>query len=60
MLKINQIPVHNSNQIHKAFGHRDVGNISAPHLVWVIYGKVTQQVWIDFMACVYHAGFFFG
>jgi len=38
------VPVHDRYQVHKAAGHRNVGDIGRPHLVGVVDRQIAQQV----------------
>ena len=34
------VPIHDGNQVHEATGHRDVGNIRCPCLIWPVDHQV--------------------
>ena len=50
------IPVHHGHQVHKALGHRNVGDVAAPDLVGARDGHASQQVGIDAMGRLGLAG----
>jgi hypothetical protein len=40
-------PVHNDHQVEKALGHRDVGDVGAPHLIDPLDREPAEEVWED-------------
>ena len=42
--------VHHRREVHKAFGHGDVGRVQRPDLVGAYDGQLAQKVGVDFVA----------
>ncbi len=51
-----RIPVHHRAQVGVTFGHRDIGDVRAPHLVGVAHCQLPQQVRIDPVTFAWRAG----
>src|SRR5712672_54340 len=49
-------PVHDHYQIEKAFGHRDVGDVRAPHLIDPLDRDPTKQIRVDLVRRCRFAG----
>src|ERR1035437_6577132 len=52
--------IYNCTQIHKSSSHRNISNINAPDLIFMIYFQAFQKVWIYFVftvlpACIWLA-----
>ena len=39
-------PVHDGNQVHETFGHRNVGDVGCPYLVGTVNSESSQQIGI--------------
>jgi hypothetical protein len=49
-------PVHDHHQVEKAFGHRDVGDVRAPHLIDPLDRDPTKQIRVDLVRRCRFAG----
>jgi hypothetical protein len=49
-------PVHHRRQINKSFGHRDISDVGAPHLIATIDDQAPQQIRIHLMIRMPFAG----
>lgn len=52
------VPIHDRDEIHEAVSQRDVGDVTAPHLIGAIDRQTTQQVRIHAMANAWQRGLF--
>ena len=53
------VPIHDRHKIQEPASYWDVGNIGAPHLVWVINQHIPQQIWPDLMLRIFLTGIWF-
>jgi hypothetical protein len=41
------MPIHDRYQVHESTRHRDIRNVSGPHLIGLVDLSIRQQIWVD-------------
>ena len=38
------VDINDSRKIHKALPHRNIGDVYTPHVIWMVYVQMSQEV----------------